>query len=318
MFRHPWGTSEDDLTRHFFGLMKYLPVDVLLVPFLNLIRSLYPDRKISTQTIKSADILLWPEYLIPQKWRDQFNRPDVTAEKRRSKYYIVPDVVISFDDYVFVVEAEKSHSVEAEQMFQQYMMGRHLFPTTGGHKNLFNLLLNTDQMPPFFCGVTANDVRTGISILPSDSIPQYIVKRAQMLGEAYDIGEISYSYLWISWHHVGRLAEEVLDMQRGIGNEISKLNAGFLSGFKEMMDKEGFYPVRAFRADDRNETYVDDCSCIPVLKRSLDCDLIGYEASIQPSFIPVFNAMGCTANWLAQQTIEPSATAILTKEESHG
>lgn len=295
MFRHPWAISEDDLTSDFFGLMKYLPGDVLLEPFLNLIRRLYPDRNISTRSAESAEILLWPEYQIPDEWRDQFNRPDIPAEKRRSKYYIVPDVVISFNDYVFMVEAEKSHAVEAEQLFQQYMMGRRLFPTTADHKRrIFNLLINTEQIRPFSCNVTANDKQTGISILASDSIPQYIVKRAKMVGETCDISEISYSSLWISWHHVGKLAEEVLDIQQGTGNEISKLTIGFLSGFKEMMDREGFYPVRIFRADDPDELY------------------------IEPAFIPVFKVIGYAANWLMQQAIEPEAITILTGEVSHG
>ena len=99
--------------------MKYLPEDVLLVPFLNLIQSHYPDRNIAYRNIESAEILLWPEYQIPEQWREQFNRPDMPVEKRRSKYYIVPDVVIHLDECTLVVEAEKSHSVEAEQLFQQ-------------------------------------------------------------------------------------------------------------------------------------------------------------------------------------------------------
>lgn len=65
MFRHPWGTSEDDLTGDFFGLMKYLPEDRLLAPFLSLIQSHYPDRNIAYRNIESAQIVLWPEYQIP-------------------------------------------------------------------------------------------------------------------------------------------------------------------------------------------------------------------------------------------------------------
>ena len=95
MFEYPWGTSEDDLTRSFFGLMKYLPGDALLVPFLSLIQSHYPDRNIVSRNIESAEILLWPEYQIPEPWQEQFNRPDIPIEKRRSKYYIVPDGIIT-------------------------------------------------------------------------------------------------------------------------------------------------------------------------------------------------------------------------------
>jgi len=291
MFRHPWGINEDELTGDFFGLMKYLPSDVLLSPFINLIRDLYPDRGITAQAIDSTEILLWPEYQIPNEWRDQFNQPNIPAERRRSKYYVVPDVVISFNDYVLVVEAEKSHSVEAEQLFQQYMIGKRLFSVAGEQRRLFNLLINTDQMPPCFCGMKAEDSRKGISILPDDSIPQYIVKRAEMLGESCDIGEVAYSHLWMSWCHVGKLAEEVLEMQRGLRNEVSKLNARFLSGFKEMMDKEGFYPTPLFRADDPNEVSVEDCGSIPMLNVLPDWRDFLRDEGLEPSLIPALGTL---------------------------
>jgi len=313
MFRHPWGINEDELTGDFFGLMKYLPIDVLLVPFINLIRSLYPDRKILAQAIDSAEILLWPEYQIPKEWRDQFNHPNIPAERRRSKYYIVPDVVISFNDYTLVVEAEKSHFVEAEQLFQQYMMGKRLFSAAGNDRKLFNILINTDQMPSYFCGVKAQDSRKGISILPDDSIPQYIVKRAEMLGETCDIDEVAYSYLWMSWHHVGRLAEEVLEMQRGLGNEISKLNARFLAGFKEMMDKEGFYPTPLFRANDPNEVSGEDCGSIPTLEVLPDWRDCSKDEELEPSLIPAFRHFGNLASWLAQLSICPETVEVVVK-----
>jgi len=316
MFRYPWGTSEDDLTGDFFGLMKYLPEDALLVPFLSLIQSHYPDRNIAYRNIESAEILLWPEYQIPGQWREQFNRPDMPVEKRRSKYYIVPDVVIHLDECTLVVEAEKSHSVEAEQLFQQYLMGRQIMQATDKHKsNLFNLLLNIDQMPPYSCRVTATDTDTGISISPSDSIPRYIEKRAKMVGETRDLKEISHSFLWISWHHIGKLAEETLDIRCSKGDETSKVSTRFLSGLKEMMDKEGFYPAKVFRADAPSEIQIDDYSSIPVLhvipglKRIID-----YGEAIEPSLIPTFHLLGYPVNWLMQQSIQLETIPVLRKE----
>jgi len=313
MFEYPWGPSEDDLTRSFFGLMKYLPKNFLLAPFLSLIRSLHPDRNINPRNIEEAEILPWPVYEIPTEWREQFNLPDMPVDRRRSKYYIVPDVVIRFDDYTFVVEAEKSHSVEPEQLFQQYVIGRRSFITKGerNHK-VFNLLLNTEQMRPYSCHISTTDKKTGISISPGDSIPQYIWKRAKMLGEDISITEISYSYLWISWHHIGKLAEEVLGICGGKPDEFSQTISLFLSGFKAMMDREGFYPVRLFRPDDTNEVSVKDPTSIPVLRilskwqeflpsinpeiipfllsreSSLKCDLTDFEEKIDASSLPVF------------------------------
>jgi len=313
MFEYPWGISEDDLTRSFFGLMKYLPTNCLLIPFLSLIQSLYPERNINPQNIEEVEILSWPVYEIPTEWREQFNLPNIPVERRRSKYYIVPDVVIRFDDYTFIVEAEKSHSVEPEQLFQQYVMGRRLFITKGERRHkVFNLLLNTDQMRPYSCHISATDKQTGISISSSDTISQYIWKRAKMLGEDISIQEISYSYLWISWHHIGKLAEEVLGICEGKQDEFSQTIPRFLSGFKAMMDREGFYPVRVFKPDDTNEVYVQDPTCIPELRMlskwqeflpsinpelipfllsqesSLECDLTDFKEKIDSSSLPVF------------------------------
>ena len=338
MFEYPWGISEDDLTRSFFGLMKYLPTNCLLIPFLSLIQSLYPERDINPQNIEEAEILSWPVYKIPEEWQEQFNRPDMPVERRRRKYYIVPDVVIRFNDYTLIIEAEKSHSVEPEQLFQQYIIGRRLFISKGerNHK-VFNLLLNTEQMRPYSCHISATDKQTGISISPSDSISQYIRKRAKMLGEDISIQEISYSYLWISWHHIGKLAEEVLGICDGKQGEFSQTISRFLSGFKAVMDREGFYPVRVFKPDDTNELYVQDPTCIPELRMlskwqdflpsinpefipfllswgsSLECDLTDFEEKIDTSNIPVFRLLPDPANWPIEYHIQPESIGVLKK-----
>jgi len=195
-------------------------------------------------------------------------------------------------------------------------MGRQIMQATDTHKrNLFNILLNIDQMPPYSCRVTATDRGTGISISPSDSIPRYIEKRAKMMGENCDLKEISYSFLWISWHHIGKFAEETLDIRSTKGDEMSKVSTRFLSGLKEMMDKEGFYPAKVFRADAPSEIQIDDYSSIPVLhvipslKRIID-----YEEAIEPSLIPTFHLLGYPVNWLMQQSIQLETIPVLRKE----
>lgn len=192
-------------------------------------------------------------------------------------------------------------------------MGRRLFIAKGERKHkVFNLLLNTDQMQPYSCHISATDKQTGISISSSDTISQYIWKRAKMLGEDISIKEISHSYLWISWHHIGKLAEEVLGICGGKQDEFSQTIPRFLSGFKAMMDREGFYPVRVFKPDDTNEVYVQDTTCIPELRMlskwqeflpsinpelipfllsqesSLECDLTDFKGKIDSSSLPVF------------------------------
>jgi hypothetical protein len=336
MFVYPWGISEDNLTGDFFGLMKYLPPDVLLSPFLDLVQSLYPERNIKPQRIKGAEVLIWPEYKVPKEWQSEFNRPDVPAERGRKKYYIVPDAVIHLDEMTFIVEAEKSHSVEAEQLFQQYLIGRRQFltPKQGKH-NLYILLINTEQMRPHSCRITLPQN----SISPGDSIPQYIEKRAKMLGETCDINELNHSFLWISWHHIGKLTEKLVDKYRSKEGETSEIVLPFLSGLKEMTDKEGFYPVRVFRADDPNEVCVGDYSSIPIQKifslpnfkdfmpsiepesipalhsveSSSRCDLTDFEGAIDPSLIPTFRLFGDLIGWLVQHSIQYDTINVLEK-----
>ena len=338
MFTYPWGINEDDLTGDFFGLMKYLPSEALLMPFLNLVHSLYPDRNIKSESLEEAEILLWPTYEIPKEWREQFNRPDIPVERRCSKYYIVPDVVIHLSDVTFIVEAEKSHSVEAEQLFQQYLIGRRQFLTSrrNNHK-LFNMLVNIDQIRPYFCNIRATDKQTGVLISPSDSIPQYIHKRAKMLGETFSVDEIARSFLWISWHHIGRLAEELVDRHKRKADELSRFISKFLLGLKEMMDSEGLYPVRIFRAGDPNEVVVKDCVSIPVSsvlpnckdlspsidpqsiplllsgKSSLTWDTSEFVGAIHPSCIPAFQLLPDLTKYLLQTFVQPTNIKVLSQ-----
>ena len=192
-------------------------------------------------------------------------------------------------------------------------------------------------MRPYSCHIGTTDRQTGISISPSDSISQYIWKRAKMLGEDISIQEIGYSYLWISWHHIGKLAEEVLGICDGKQDEFSQTIPRFLSGFKVMMDREGFYPVRIFRPDDTNEVSVKDPTCIPELRilskwqdflpsinpefipfpvlwgSSLGCDLTDFEEKIDSSSIPVFRLLPDLSNWSIKYHIQPESIRVINK-----
>jgi len=340
VFAYPWGVSEDDLTGDFFGLMRHLPDEALLIPFLDLVQRQHPDRDIRPQHIEQAEVLLWPDYEIPKEWRTQFNRPDIPAERRRSKYYIVPDVVLTVDNYVFIVEAEKSHSIEAEQLFQQYMIGQRMFVApTQGRRKVYTLLINTDQMRPCSCHVTATDERTGIAVSPGDSVSQYIGKRARMLDETCNADEVNRRFLWVSWHHIGKLAEEVMEMYGHRQDEVSMIISRFLSGFKEMTDREGYYPVRVYRADDPDEVLVEDYDFIsatslfppwenrlpdvdpgdiPLLRlteMSLHWDPEEFEGRrMEPMDIPATKLMPDLIDELARRSIRPATIRILSRQ----
>ena len=309
MFKYPWGATEDNLTGDFFGLMKHLPPEVLLLPFVDRILEMNHPRSTKTKQARNGEVELWPEYPIPKEWRNEFNRPDLPAEKRRSKFYIVPDVVLHFDDSVFVIEAEKSMSVEAEQLFQQYLVCRRLFSKQQAQRRLFIVLINTDQIPPYRCGRALKDDKGGISILPQDSIPTYICKRADMLREAPDLQEVKHTFLWFSWHEVGKLSGELLDEWNTKKDESSNIVCRFLLSLKGMMDDQGFYPVRLFKADDPTEIWIENVPQIQGLTVHNMPSLVDLPISIDPDLIPVIRT--------GEEAVGPGSTLDHMRPRNH-
>lgn len=82
-----------------------------------------------------------------------------------------------------------------------------------------------------------------------------------------------------------------------------------------MMDKEGFYPAKIFRADDPSEIQIDDCSSIPVLHVIPSLErIIDYGEVTEPSLIPTFHLLGYPVDWLIQQSIQLETIPVLRKE----
>lgn len=95
-----------------------------------------------------------------------------------------------------------------------------------------------------------------------------------------------------------------------------------LAGFKEMMDGQGFYPVRKFRADDSNEVRIAEhaCTLVPKLTSLPDCAgfLSDFEGTIELLFIPGFRLFGDPASWLEQQPIQYEAINVLAEGGDYG
>jgi hypothetical protein len=133
-----------------------------------------------------------------------------------------------------------------------------------------------------------------------------------MIGEIYDIEEIIHSFLWISWHHIGKLLEEVLASYKNFQDECTGTIYNFLSGCNKVMEREGFYPVKMFRTDDLDEIYIDNYFTIPVLKAGIESNIIEYESFIDPSLIPTFKYIENHAVWLTKKVIEPDIIQVIT------
>jgi len=95
-----------------------------------------------------------------------------------------------------------------------------------------------------------------------------------------------------------------------------------VAGFKEMMDGEGFYPVRKFRADDPTEVRVAEhaCKVIPKIGSLPGCAdfLTDSERTIEPLFIPGFRLFGDPAGRLAQQPMRYEAINVLAEGGDYG
>jgi len=308
MFDFPWGVTEDDLTRSFFGLMKHLPPNVLLKPFIELINTKYKLGMSSADVDDSVDILLWQSYEIPPKWQTDFKEKSANLEKKK-KYYIVPDAVIELKkaSYVFIIEAEYSKDFEPEQMFQQFLVCRCIFEPQGKARlRPYHLIINKEYIPP------------------KNSLYMHIRERAEELGEVIKIDEIKNSVLWLTWHDIGKLCEEAKKNYFPKVNSYETLTIfKLLASLDKFMIERGFYPIKLFSADNPGEIQPSDIQLRsiqifnilptiltnnfdPTLIPSLSYGLIDidnyinkYYREIFPEHIPQLNVIGRTSEWLA-------------------
>lgn len=244
MFIYPLTVNEDHLTGSFFGLMKLLPPSILLAPFIEYLQRRVPQLQIMPQHPNRGKVQLWPSFEIPKKWQENFAQLGEFGEEKRRKVRIIPDVVLLFDDYVFFVEAERSHSVEAEQLFQQYVLGRHVFLPL--KKDYFLILLNTDQIKPFHCRI---DLPT-LGIFYDDSIYDYIVKRSDMIEEKIDIDDVKRHLLWLSWHHIGDFCETLMNKFAGKADRASTIIFNLLHDLFTLMSMKGYHAIKFYDTED--------------------------------------------------------------------
>ncbi len=89
-----------------------------------------------------------------------------------------------------------------------------------------------------------------------------------------------------------------------------------------MMDEQGFYPVRKFKADDPNEVSVAEhaCKLIPRIGSLPDCAdfRTDSERKIAPLSIPGLQLFGDLAGRLRRQSIRYKAISVPEQGGDHG
>lgn len=250
--------NEDMLTACTFGLLKYLPPEMLLNPLLKVIFSSEMDVQYS-----NLDIIFWASYEVPSEWQNYFANP-FEGKEEPPKATIIPDVVLESDQWVIFIEAEKGHKIEAEQLFQQYAIGcREL-----ENRNFYLLLVNGALSRPQRCEMSGKLKKTGTKIDRDDSPEEYILERGKGLSLDWaalkDAKEnLKKTLLWCNWAVFYELAENVLS-ENALKEKPDVHISNLFEDLKALLERVGETPIK-WLEDDFNIKYTCNSDLIPIL-----------------------------------------------------
>jgi len=180
---------EDILTSDVFGLMTYLPYNMLLKQFMELVRMKNPLAGISIPDGKPKQINFWKSF----PWPD-----DIPYLGRNS---IEPDVVIEWDNLLIIVEAKFVSPTDPEELLREYLVGLN---EMSKRQEFFLLLINKNLSTPEV------SEKEGINKI---SIADYIDGRVKelKLSSKYSSQKITKSLLWINWQSFYAIGSKLLD-----------------------------------------------------------------------------------------------------------
>jgi len=240
--------DEDQLTHAVIGLLRYLPKELWFNEFKNLMEENNPK---CTPTFKSDGNLkidLWPQYEVPDKWKDKFwRRQPQRSREKRFKGSIYPDAIISTDKWTIFIESEYSHSVEAEQLFQQFAVAYH--NSINPKRDFFVLIINKSLIRPLSCGVNSDDMwKPEACVRSEDRIEDYIAECCnKSLGLDYSTESVEELLLWINWQSLHTLLDQIL-VNIGNGNsdycgQMNHMIEMMIKDVKSLLIKENLIPI---------------------------------------------------------------------------
>ena len=278
VYRGPF--NEDMLTACTFGLFKYLPSELFFKFFVEFLSELNPKSNIDIN-VNLKDIKFWPLFEVPLEWRTYLGRV-YENEPGKMKATIEPDVVLETDEWLMFVEAEKSHIIEAEQLFQQYAVGYKEAKTR--NLKFYLLLINSALSRPRRCEMqNGNLYKTNTEIHRDDSPEFYIIERGKGLNLEWATSKnanrtLEESFLWCNWASFYITAEKVTKKNSDNFIPLRKL----LDDLKELLERIDETPI-SWLEDDFSIKYKSYPLLIPslsILPNLSDC------GKIDPFLIP--------------------------------
>jgi len=227
---------EDILTSDVFGIMNYLPYDLLLSPFLEQVILKNPNSRFAIPATEPTHIHFWKKMI----WPDSL--PNLDRDS------IEPDVLIEWPNTLLMVEAKFISPTDPDELLREYLLG---INEAGSERRFFLLLIDKNLSPP---AITYQGAPIKISV------PEHIARRIKSLNLAGLIPyeQIFSSLLWINWQSFYRLANgllqgNLLDEMVGVG----KISKRILSDLRLILIRKGLVPFEALPVDDFDHYEID-------------------------------------------------------------
>jgi len=216
---------EDILTSDVFGLMSYLPYELLFRPFLEQIKIGNPESDFSVPNSEPLGMHFWKSFIWPE------NLPKLNRES------IEPDVVVEWPDTLLVIEAKFISATDPEELLREYLIGHF---EAAGDKKMFLLLIDRNLSQP----------RVNHNSMPrKDSVSKYIQNRIKELdvSENFPSEKVSSSILWGNWQNFYVLVEILKnEILSGVNGSFGSTAGKILEDLLAILERKGLEPFKNF------------------------------------------------------------------------
>ena len=222
---------EDILTSDVFGLMSYLPYELLFRPFLDQIKVQNPESDFSVPDSGPLAMHFWKTYV----WPDDF--------QKLNRGSIEPDVVVEWSDTLMIVEAKFVSATDPEELLREYIIGQF---QAGNNKKAYLLLIDKNLSQP---QVNQSSNSQGITV------SKYLKNRIQELqfADRFPPENVPASILWINWQNFYAQVEALKkDVLSGVNGSFGSTSRKILDDLLAVLKRKG---LEAFEKLDLTEFY---------------------------------------------------------------
>jgi len=216
---------EDILTSDVFGLMSYLPYEILFKPFLEQVKIANPLSDFLVPGHEPLAMHFWKSFIWPE------NLPRLNRDS------IEPDVVIEWPNTLLVIEAKFISATDPEELLREYLVGHF---EAARDKKMFLLLIDKNLSQP---SVNHHSKPNKVSV------SEYIQNRIKELGvsKSFSPEAAMSSILWTNWQSFYTQVEILkAEVSAGANGSFGKTTRKILDDFLMILDRKGLVPFRSF------------------------------------------------------------------------